>query len=157
MQKINFTYKQKLELAKWIAKNNGGAITGSIMLRERGIELGREPNDIDIIISSELYPEDIELPPLCSDEVFENNDDGYEVLKRCYYFGLKIEFIVDDEELQNSNKIRFLELYNYATVDGLLKAKLKYVQEDSNKEYITKTKRDIEIIKKHIETKQIIW
>lgn len=75
--KINLTYKQKKELAEWIAKQNNGSVTGSIMLRERGIELDREPNDIDIVVSESLGSDDIKLPPLVYNKEEKRNEDGY--------------------------------------------------------------------------------
>lgn len=146
---MEFTYQQKLELAKWIAHHNNGAITGSIMLRERGIELGREPNDIDIVVS-DTAPDDIVLPPLCNKKEIEENDNGYDVLARCYFLGLKIEFITDDEEVGKSQYIKFNNYCKFATIDGLFKAKMDYLRNDSDKPYIKKTKRDIEIIENYL-------
>lgn len=148
-EKIEFSYAQKLELAEWIAYENSGAVTGSIMLRERGIELGREPNDIDIIVD-DMSPDDIVLPPLCTKKEIEQNDDGYDVLARCYFLGLKIEFITDAEELRKSSNIGFKLNCKFASIDGLLKAKKMYIENDIEKLYIEKTKRDIEIIESHL-------
>lgn len=141
---IRLTYDQKLELAKWIAEKNDGAITGSIMLRERGIELGREPNDIDIVVSESLGADDIELPPLVYNKEEKQNEDGYTVLARCWYFGTKIEFMADDYALERASKVGFDA--KFCMVDDLLEAKKEYVQKDENADYIEKSKRDIEII-----------
>lgn len=148
--KINLTYKQKKELAEWIAKQNNGAVTGSIMLREKGIELGREPQDIDIVIS-DTNPDDLVLPPLVEGEEYSENVDGYKVLARCYFFGTKIEFLTDEGNvLENSRPISGLFGANYASIKDLLEAKKRYIEEDTNAEYVEKSKRDIEIIEKYI-------
>lgn len=118
---IKLTYKQKKELAEWIALKNKGAITGSIMLRERGLELGREPNDIDIVVSESLGADDIELPPLVYNKEEKNNEDGYAVLARCWFFDTKIDFIADDYSLKRASKVGFDAMY--CMVDDLLAAK----------------------------------
>lgn len=152
--RINLTYKQKKELAEWIAIKNYGAVTGSIMLRERGIELGREPKDIDIVIS-DTNPDDLVLPPLVEGEEYNENEDGYKVLARCYFFGTKIEFLTDEGNVvENSRPISGLFGANYASIQDLLEAKKRYVEEDTNAEYVEKSKRDIEIIEKHISEQQ---
>lgn len=144
---ISLTYEQKKELAEWIANSNKGAVTGSIMLRERGCELGREPNDIDIIVSESLGVDDIELPPLVYDKEEKQNEDGYTVLARCYYFGTKIEFIADDYSLERASKISSNAMY--CTIEDLLDAKKEFIEKDENAEYIEKSKRDIKIIEEY--------
>lgn len=144
---FKLTYQQKKELAKWIAEKNDGAVTGSIMLRERGCELGREPNDIDIVVSESLGADDIELPPLVYNREEERNEDGYAVLARCWYFDTKIDFIADDYALKRASKVGFDT--KYCMVDDLLKAKKEYVEKDENADYIEKSKRDIEIIEEY--------
>lgn len=141
------TYEQKRELAEWIAESNKGAVTGSIMLRERGCELGREPKDIDIVVSESLGVDDIVLPPLVYNKEETQNEDGYTVLARCWYYDTKIEFIADDYSLGRSSKVGFNA--KYCMVNDLLEAKKEYVQQDSNAEYIEKSKRDIEIIEEY--------
>lgn len=140
------TYEQKKELAEWLALKNNGAITGSIMLRERGIDLGREPDDIDIVISESLEEKDILLPPLVYDK--QNDErDGYSVFARCWFFGTKIEFIQDDNSLKRAYK--GIVTAPYCRVEDLLTAKKEYIEQDSNLEYIDKCKRDIKIIEAH--------
>lgn len=46
IENIILDYEHKRELAEWIAKSNRGAVTGLIMLKERGVELEREINEI---------------------------------------------------------------------------------------------------------------
>lgn len=144
---MKLTYKQKLEVAKWIARYNNGLITGSIMLRERGIELGREPQDIDILIEDTL-PEDIILPPLCEDVDIVIGEEDYPVLKRAYFFGTKIEFI------QVPYTPRLYAKEKLADIEDLLQAKRKYLETDTNEAYLEKTKRDIEIIEEYLKNKE---
>lgn len=146
MVETKLTYKQKKELAEWLALKNNGAITGSIMLRERGIDLGREPDDIDIVISESLEEKDILLPPLVYDK--QNDErDGYSVFVRCWFLGTKIEFIQDDNSLERAYEN--IGSAPYCLVEDLVNAKKEYIEQDSNLEYIDKCKRDINIIESH--------
>lgn len=145
---MELTFNQKLEVAAWISEKNNAAITGSIMLRLIGIELGREPQDIDIIIE-DTDPDDIILPPLCTDVEFKT-EHGYQVLKRCYFLGTKIEFIVVDKLKYKKHTIGDKSI-DIAYVEDLYLAKIGYVANDSNEDYIEKTKKDIEILKNFFE------
>lgn len=94
------TLKQKVELAKWIVENNyHTAITGSILLWTLGIDIGREPQDIDILvrdIGSADFRDSLVLPPFTEEVDFES-EDGYTVLARYMFFGTKIEFLLAKE------------------------------------------------------------
>lgn len=144
---FKLNYQQKKELAEWIANKNKGAVTGSIMLRERCCELGREPNDIDIVVSESLGVDDIELPPFIYEKEEKKGEDGYSVLARCWYFDTKIEFIADDYALKRASKVGFDA--KYCMVDDLLAAKKEYVEKDEDADYIEKSKRDIDIIEEY--------
>lgn len=147
MEKFKLNYEQKKELAEWIATNNNAAITGSIMLRERGIELGREPDDIDIIIKDNLDEDELILPPLVYNKQKKKSEDGYSVFTRCWFGDTKIEFIADSYAHGRAEKLMGSALY--CTVDDLLAAKEEYTEQDTNADYIEKSKHDIEIIKKY--------
>nr|DAW15720.1 MAG TPA: hypothetical protein [Caudoviricetes sp.] len=140
---VRLTYEQKLEVARWIVGvNNGTLLTGSIMLKERGIDLGREPNDIDILVVSEDGIGDLILPPLAT-EIETSSDDGYIVKARYKYLGTKIDFIAQDGE-------RNIGLDYLASVENLLDKKREYVEKDTNPDSVQKHKRDIGIIEKWI-------
>lgn len=140
---VRLTYEQKLEVARWIIDNNSRMLlTGSIMLKERGIDLGREPNDIDILVVGEDNIEDVFLPPLASVEDVDTRD-GYIVKARYKYLGTKIDFIAQDGE-------RNIGLDYLASVENLLEKKREYVEADTNPDSVQKHKRDIEIIEKWI-------
>ena len=149
---VNLTYEQKLEVARWIIDNNSKMLlTGSIMLKERGIDLGREPNDIDILVVSEDGIGDLILPPLAT-EVETNSDDGYTVKARYKYLGTKIDFICQEDGDS-------AYLYDYcvlplASVETLLKIKREYVETDTNPDSVQKHKRDIEVIEKWMKEEQ---
>ena len=149
--KTNMTYEQKKELAEWMVRANDEhmLITGSVMLKEAGIDLGREPQDIDLITDIEEVDGMI-FPPFFEVEEVEKNDDGYVVLARGYWQGVKIEVIYEpnfDEIMESGDCV---DGYGYATVKSALDAKKLYVEEDKNTDYIEKTKRDIEIIERWI-------
>ncbi|WP_455994914.1 hypothetical protein [Porphyromonas endodontalis] len=138
---VRLTYEQKLEVARWIIDNNSRMLlTGSIMLKERGIDLGREPNDIDILVVSRDGISGLILPPLAT-EIETNSDEGYIVKARYKYLGTKIDFIAQDGE-------RNIGLDYLASVENLLKKKREYVETDTNPDSVQKHKRDIEIIEK---------
>lgn len=143
LDNVKLTYEQKLEVARWIVLvNNGTLLTGSIMLKERGIDLGREPNDIDILVVSEDGIGDLILPPLAT-EIETNSDDGYIVKARYKYLGTKIDFIAQDGE-------RNIGIDYFASIETLLNKKREYVENDTNPESVQKHKRDIGIIEKWI-------
>lgn len=140
---VRLTYEQKLEVARWIVGvNNGTLLTGSIMLKERGIDLGREPNDIDILVMSEDGIGNLILPPLAT-EIETSIDDGYIVKARYKYLGTKIDFIAQDGE-------RNIGLDYLASLETLLNKKREYVEADTNPDSVQKHKRDIEIIEKWV-------
>lgn len=150
-KKVELTYSQKLELAEFICLGNNGVLTGSLMLRMRGIDLGHI-GDIDILVET-TDPNDITLPPLCVGKEIVK-DEGYSVLKRCFFLGNKIEFITVDTIFQNmyDSSYDFGYDMNIAKVSDLLEAKKFYLRHNSNPEYLEKTKRDIEVIEKWLLT-----
>ncbi len=139
---VRLTYEQKLEVARWIVDNNSRMLlTGSIMLKERGIDLGREPNDIDILVVSRDGISGLILPPLAM-EVETNSDEGYIVKARYKYLGTKIDFIVQEDEGE-------IDLDDdFASIETLLKRKREYVEKDTNPYSVQKHNRDIVAIEK---------
>lgn len=145
---VRLTYEQKLEVARWIIDNNSRMLlTGSIMLKERGIDLGREPNDIDILVVSRDGISGLILPPLAT-EIETSSDDGYIVKARYKYLGTKIDFIAQEDEGKIDLADEFI--MRFASVETLLKRKREYVETDTNPDSVQKHKRDIEIIEKWI-------
>lgn len=149
--KRNMTYEQKKELAEWMVRANDKRmlITGSVMLKEAGIDLGREPQDIDLITDIEDV-DDITFPPFFELEEVESNNDGYDVLSRGHWQGVKMEVIYEPRFREIKESGDCVVGYEYATVESALDAKKRYVDEDENADYIEKTKRDIEIIERWI-------
>ena len=144
---VRLTYEQKLEVARWIIDNNSRMLlTGSIMLKERGIDLGREPNDIDILVVSRDGISGLILPPLATEIETNNSDEGYIVKARYKYLGTKIDFIAqeDDGEIDFADEF----IMRFASVKTLLERKREYVETDTNPDSVKKHKRDIEIIEK---------
>ena len=146
---VRLTYEQKLEVARWIIDNNSRMLlTGSIMLKERGIDLGREPNDIDILVVSGDGISGLILPPLATEIETNNSDEGYIVKARYKYLGTKIDFIAqeDDGEIDFADEF----IMRFASVKTLLERKREYVETDTNPDSVQKHKRDIEVIEKRI-------
>lgn len=138
------TYEKKRELAEWIAKHNQGAISGSIMLKERNVPIHREPKDIDIVVSSYFKMEEAILPPFIHDIQYKGDDNGYPVLVRCWYEDIKIEFFKDDEAIYNAEQIS--SNVPYCQISDLQKAKEYYLKNDTDKGYLDKTLKDLSII-----------
>lgn len=169
--------KKKIQLAKWMCDNNPNlTLTGSLMLYLRGVNLGREPHDIDLVISSRYTDEPIIVPPFIT-EVDVINDSGYSVLKRFMYEDVKVEIIADyniDVPYTYIDITEYLDISiekcldegvikGYATkipvayITRLLSAKDSYLTDDDYQEYVEKTKIDIDIIKKFLdEHKEIV-
>lgn len=143
------TYGQKKELAEWMVRANDWdmLITGSIMLKEAGVDLEREPQGIDLITNIEDV-DNITFPPFFELEKVESNDDGYYVLARGHWQGVKIEIIYVPCFYEIMSSGDYVD--GYATVKSALDAKKRYVDEDENADYIEKTKRAIEIIEEWI-------
>ncbi len=148
------TLAQKIELARWIEETNYSDVllTGSLMLHLRGIDLGREPQDLDFLVRDDGFdPDGIILPPW-TEKI--SAPDGYVVRARFMCLGTKIEFLtVGNRErftFDEENKVDDIYL---ASVEGLLAAKKEYVENDTSEESKEKHRRDIEIIEKWLTDK----
>lgn len=88
-------YIEMVNLAEKLAKENGGFVGGSIMLCEHGVNLGREPKDIDIIIlEKSKFKHDLVLPEeMCEINAKENEPYGDSVIYQGVYEGVKIDFL----------------------------------------------------------------
>jgi len=119
-------------LAKEILKlNPTTSLTGTLMLKIRGIEIGREPKDIDILIFD--YPDNIIFPK------------GYKVKK----IGLAsnragAKYLVNDiivDVMSSTEKPEIHKGFKLGKIEGLLKAKRIYSTQ--NNEGAEKHKRDL--------------
>lgn len=141
----SLTYEQKLEVAQWIVENNCDTmITGSIAIKERGIDLGREVGDIDILVLTHPDAFDMrtmKLPPLC----YEASPYDPNVKYKSYqyrFLGTKIDFLfADDKErgiIYGQNK----QYEEFSPIEAIILAKKKVGR--------SKDRRDIEIIERAI-------
>lgn len=133
--------------------------------------LGREPQDLDFIVNTQEFFEDeinLTLPPFI--EGLEEQDsefDCYPILKRFYIDGTKVEFIemphfrytwetipkYGDKGFKFEDIRQSIERLRHgegdirlALITDLYAAKAKYIEEDENKEYIEKTKKDLLVL-----------
>lgn len=133
--------------------------------------LGREPQDLDFIVNTQEFFEDeinFTLPPFI--ERLEEQDssfDCYPILKRFYIDGTKVEFIemphfrytwemipkFGDKGFKFEDIRQSIERLRHgegdirlALITDLYAAKIKYVEEDTNKDYIKKTKQDLSLL-----------
>lgn len=144
---IQLTVRQKQELADWLYFNNDScAITGSMYLWKLGIDIGREPGDIDILIrdNGSDIRDYITIPPFAEEAGIELSD-GYVVLARYICFGIKIEFLAArDEEGEELNNPETL-------LGGIIARKREYVSSDTNQATKDKHAKDIEAIEEWLD------
>lgn len=114
-EELNIRYLT--HIAKRILEVNPEAsLTGSLMLKLRGIDLGRPPKDIDILIRD--YARNIKFPEDIKVEEVGSASDGHGA--KFKYNGIFIDVLSSAEEPEVMNGM------NLGTVDGLINAKLKY-------------------------------
>lgn len=147
MMDSKLTYDQKRDVARWLAKHNNGAVTGSIMLMERGCKLSRGINDIDIVLKDTADLDNLVLPPLMNRSM-GGGHKGYFVSGKYEYMGLYIDFIRDTDSWERSD-VNQVDDVRYCIVEDALKAKEEYVESNSNVDYIAKCKADIKAIKEY--------
>lgn len=131
-------------------------LAGSLMLKLRGIDLGREINDIDICIKNIQELNSLELPEGFFIEEYILGDVGYETLiTRCRNEdGIVIDLLHNyditwDEE-------NYIDGMSCASVSSLLLEKQKYISDNSHGK--EKHERDIDIIHKwYLKQKYINW
>lgn len=120
--------KDLLEIARQVVVNNidfEAALTGSIMLLVRGIDIGRKFNDIDVIVYSEINAElvsklwvpdgFIQYSPTYPDSVHFRND----------ILDVNIDFVSSFEDRECVSGLIL------GTVEELIKAKLYYIDNNS--------------------------
>lgn len=116
--------KTLLKIAKDILDlNEYASLTGTLMLKLRGIDLGREPEDIDILIRD--YATNIKLPEYLEKDAKTSGmaSDGSGIKLR--YNGILIDVMSSSEEPEKING------YNLASVKGLIEAKYRYSLQDN--------------------------
>lgn len=123
-----------------------------------------EPQDLDFIVNvdDDFDYDSILTPPFIKDEErVESEITGYPILKRFYYEDVKVEFIeathyrYTDEympyKFDNSKFSTYSFLRDFystrnirlALVTDLYAAKLQYIKDDDNADYIEKSKQDV--------------
>ena len=115
-----------LEIAKKILEiNENACLTGTLMLKLRGIDLGREPHDIDILISD--YAPNIKIPEGMKLEECGHSSDGSHAKYK--YKGVEIDILSDGEEPEIVNGLKL------GTVEKLIEKKYLYsIQNNSSAE-----------------------
>ncbi len=153
--KCPLSFEEKLELADWLAESFSHycsiTLTGSMLLKKLGI-IDRESQDIDFIIADIWEPEGFVLPPFAKEVEFEK-EDGYRVLKRFYWLGTKIEVIHDEDLADNIFRLNQEEA-DIKIVEGILKAKKRYLETETRPDQIAKHTEDIPRIEQWLATKR---
>lgn len=127
-------YREMVNLAEKLAKENGGFVGGSMMLCEHGVNLGREPKDIDIIIpgNSKLKHDLVLLEGIREINSKENDPYGDSVIYQGVYEGVKIDFLRPLSTLMcytmfEINKMRLDSRWLlYASIASAISAKQSY-------------------------------
>lgn len=111
-----------LEVAKELLDlNENASLTGTLMLKLRGIDLGREPNDIDILIND--YAVYINFNKDFEAEILSNKSYR-ETSVKYKYKGFVIDVISSNEIPEIVNGWRL------GSIDELMKAKYKFSKQD---------------------------
>jgi hypothetical protein len=114
-----------LSIAKQILEANPAAsLTGSLMLKLRGIDLGREPSDIDILIYKD-YAFNLVIPEGMDFKESEFASDGCGI--KYDFNGIKIDVMSSGEEPEIVDGI------NLASVKELIKMKYTFANQDGPK------------------------
>ena len=112
-----------LSIAKEILDlNSNASLTGSLMLHLRGIDLGREIKDIDILIPD--YAPNVIMPEHSTLEIKEQSSDGSGV--KYLYKGVMVDILSSNEEPVIFKGVKM------GTIDGLMQAKYNYSKQENN-------------------------
>lgn len=111
-----------LKVAKEILDlNENTSLTGTLMLKLRGIDLDRESNDIDILIND--FAINIKFPTDSEVEIL-SNESYRDSFIRCKYKEFIIDIISSNEPFEVVNGWRL------GSVEELIKAKYEYSKQD---------------------------
>ena len=136
--------KKQLKVAKEIIEmNENMGLTGSLLLKMLEIDVHRESGDIDLVTNSMNLK--INLPEGCKRIEGKITSDGSGL--KYEYKNCTIDILYSPEKLEMINGIRC------GSLSELLIAKRKYVQRNEHDQ--EKHKRDIRIIEKYMEIKNI--
>ena len=140
-----------LEIAKWVTDNNSVGLTGSMMFKLRGIDLEREPNDLDFVgfEGTQNRIDKIKVPK----GFFYKSQDGAgsEVNSVIFYnkeLGIKLDFMYSEEDIDFDLEIPLGDLQE------CIQAKIRYVKNDkSNESNESKAKhlRDLQKLKPYMD------
>ena len=112
-----------LSIAKEILDlNENASLTGTLMLHLRGIDLGREIKDIDILIPD--YAPNAIMPEHSTLELSEKASDGSGV--KYLYKGVMVDILSSNEEPVIFKGVKM------GTIDGLMQAKYEYSKQENN-------------------------
>lgn len=115
--------KKLLKIAKiLLAENENASLTGTLMLHLRGIDLGREPKDIDILISD--YAPTIKFPKGFNVEQTGQSSDG----SGAKY--LHDNIIID--VLSDGEKPDIINGWRLGTLEKLMEQKYIYSKQDND-------------------------
>ena len=137
-----------LEIAKWVTDNNFVGLTGSMMFKLRGIDLEREPNDLDFV--------GFEGTQNCIDKIkvpkgfFYKYQDGAgsEVNSVIFYnkeLGIKLDFMHSKEDIDFDLEIPLGDLQE------CIQAKIRYVKNDKSNESKAKHLMDLQKLKPYMD------
>lgn len=114
--------KRMIEIAKKLHDaNENCCLTGTLMLKMRGIDLGREPKDIDILVNGEIN--DFKFPDGIDTQKISEDSSGEGIKLKCG------DFIVD--LLPSEEKPEVVNGFRVGSVKCLMDAKYNYSKQDN--------------------------
>lgn len=128
--------KKLLKLAEEVLRDNPNTcLTGTLMLRLRGIDLGRPPKDIDILICD--YAPTIKLDEKWKEIPDSKSSNGIGI--KYEYDGIILDVMSSNEQPEYLNGIRL------GSVEKLVEKKIRYSKQENDQ--AEKHKKDLDILK----------
>ena len=137
-----------LEIAKWVTDNNSVGLTGSMMFKLRGIDLGRESNDLDFIgfEGTEYKIGELKVP---EGFLYRSKEGGGSDVRSVVFFNeelnVKLDFMYSEEEIDFDLEIPLGDLQE------CIQAKIRYVKNDKSNESKAKHLMDLQKLKPYMD------
>ena len=130
-----------LEVAKWVTDNNSVGLTGSMMFKLRGVDLEREPNDLDFI-GFEGTQDKIDTIKVPKGFLYKSQDGGGSAVESVVFYNkelnIKLDFMYSEEDIDFDLEIPLGDLQE------CIQAKIRYAINDKSEESRTKHLNDLQ-------------
>ena len=130
-----------LEVAKWITDNNSVGLTGSMMFKLRGIDLEREPHDLDFI-GFEGTQDKIDKIKVPKGFLYRSQDGKGSAVESVVFYNkeldIKLDFMYSEEDIDFDLDIPLGDLQE------CIQKKIGYAVNDKSEESRTKHLSDLQ-------------